>query len=187
MAIDQRGAAGLSPRQQFLSDLWDQHLQHEFADHDTEDALDTMIPGAHVNHVPVLTGGRDRAELRRFYSTWFIPTLPPDLAMVEVSRTIGADRLVMEFVATFTHSIEMPWLLPRVAATGRRVELAAVGVVHFAGDKLASEQLYWDQASVLVQVGLLERDRLPVVGAEAARKVLDPNLPSNELITGAGR
>jgi carboxymethylenebutenolidase len=186
VAIDQKTeAAGLSPRQQFLSDLWDQHLQHEFADHDTEDALDTMIPGAHVNHVPVLTGGRNRGELRRFYSTWFIPTLPPDLAMVEVSRTIGADRLVMEFVATFTHSLEMPWLLPGVAATGRRVELAAVGVVHFAGDKLASEQLYWDQASVLVQVGLLERDRLPVVGVEAARKVLDPDLPSNELITGA--
>ena len=187
MTVDQTTeASGLTPRQQFLSDLWDQHLQHEFADHDTEDALDTMIQGAHVNHVPVITGGRNRAELRRFYSTWFIPMLPADMQFVEVSRTIGADRLVMEFVATFTHSIEMPWLLPGVPATGRRVELAAVGVVQFAGDKLASEQLYWDQASVLVQVGLLDPGRLPVLGAEVARKVLDPSLPSNELILGAG-
>lgn len=185
MTTDQE-TRGLTPRQQFLSDLWDEHLQHEFVHHDTEDALDTMIPRAHVNHVPVMTGGRNREELRRFYSTWFIPTLPPDIAMVEVSRTIGVDRLAFEFVATFTHSVEMPWLLPGVPPTGRRVELAAVGVVQFEGDKLASEQLYWDQASVLVQVGLIDRDRLPVVGAEAARKVLDPSLPSNELITAAG-
>lgn len=171
-----------TPRQRFLSDLWDRHLQHEFADHDTEDALATMISGAHVNHVPVLTGGRDKVELRRFYSTHFIPALPPDMDFVEVSRTIGVDRLAFEFVATFTHSVELPWMLPGVPPTGRRVEMAAVGIVQFDGDLIASEQLYWDQASVLVQIGLLDRDRLPVVGAEAARKVLDPRLPSNALI-----
>lgn len=117
----------LTPRQRFLSDLWDRHLQHEFADHDTQDALATMISGAHVNHVPVLTGGRDKAELRRFYSTHFIPALPPDMDFVEVSRTIGVDRLAFEFVATFTHSVELPWMLPGVPPpTGRRVEMAAV-------------------------------------------------------------
>jgi carboxymethylenebutenolidase len=180
MTTDQK--AGLTPRQQFLSDLWDEHLQHEFVHHDTEDALDTMIPRAHVNHVPVITGGRHREELRRFYSTWFIPTLPPDMTMVEVSRTVGADSLAFEFVATFTHTTGLAWMLPGVPPTGKRIELAAVGVVQFDGDKIASEQLYWDQASVLVQIGLLDRDRLPVVGAEAARKVLDPSLPSNQLI-----
>lgn len=186
MTSDQKTTAdGLTPRQQFLSDLWDEHLQHEFVDHDTEDALDTMIPGAHVNHVPVITGGRNRDELRRFYSTYFIPTLPADMEMVEVSRTIGVDRLVFEFVATFTHTTDMGWMLPGVPATGKRIELAAVGVVQFEGDKIASEQIYWDQASVLVQIGLLDRNRLPVVGAEAARKVLDPGLPSNELIKQA--
>lgn len=179
-------AVGLTPRQQNLSDLWDQHMGHEFVAHDTEDALDTMIRGAHVNHVPVITGGRNREELRRFYSTHFIPTLPPDMEMVEVSRTIGTDSLAFEFVATFTHTTDMAWFLPGVPPTGRRIELAAVGIVHFEGDKIASEQLYWDQASVLVQVGLLDRDRLPVVGPEAARKVLDPSLPSNELIEAAG-
>ena len=125
-----------------------------------------------------------RGELRRFYSTWFIPVNPTDVQMTEVSRTVGTDSLAFEFVATFTHSTEISWLLPGVAPTGRRIELAAVVIVTFDGDKLASEQIYWDQASVLVQVGLLERDGLPVVGVESARKVLDPTLPSNELITG---
>ena len=175
-------AEALTPRQQFLSDLWDQHMLHEFGTLDTEETLDTMVERATVNHVPVITGGRGRAELREFYSRHFIPTHPADVEMVEVSRTIGVDGLAFEFVATFTHSTEMAWLLPGVAPTGRRVEMAAVVVVRFAGDKLVSEQIYWDQASVLVQVGLLERDGLPVVGAEAARKVLDPSLPSNELI-----
>jgi carboxymethylenebutenolidase len=185
MTVDQTTAvSGLTPRQQFLSDPWDQHLQHEFADHDTEDALNNMIDGALVNHVPVITGGAQQGGVAPLLQHLVLPTLPLDMQFVEVSRTIGVDRLVMEFVATFTHSVEMPWLLPGVPATGKRVELAAVGVVRFEGDKLASEQLYWDQASVLVQVGLLDRGRLPVVGAEAARKVLDPDLPSNELIMG---
>jgi len=135
--------------------------------------------------VPVITGGRNRAEFRRFYSTYFIPTLPADRGIVEVSRTIGVDSLAFEFVATFTHTTDMAWMLPGVSPTGKRIELAAVGVVQFEGDKIASEQIYWDQASVLVQIGLLQRDRLPVVGAEAARKVLDPSLPSNELIKQA--
>jgi carboxymethylenebutenolidase len=174
----------LTPRQQFLSDLWDEHVLHEFGTQDTEETLETMTPRARVNHVPVLTGGRGRAELRRFYSTWFIPVNPTDVQMTEISRTVGADSLAFEFVATFTHTTEISWLLPGVAPTGRRIELAAVVIVTFDGDKLASEQIYWDQASVLVQVGLLERDGLPVVGVESARKVLDPTLPSNELITG---
>src|SRR5689334_22405367 len=119
MTVDQTTAAsGLTHVSNSCPSLWDQHLQHEFADHDTEAALNTMIDGAHVNHVPVITGGRNKGELRRFYSTWFIPTLPPDMQFVEVSRTVGVDRLVMEFVATFTHSVEMPWLLPGVPATG---------------------------------------------------------------------
>ena len=174
----------LTPRQQFLSDLWDEHMLHEFGTQDTEETLDTMTPHATVNHVPVLTGGRGRAELRRFYSTWFIPVNPTDVQMTEISRTVGADSLAFEFVATFTHSTEISWLLPGVAPTGRRIELAAVVVVTFDGDRLASEQIYWDQASVLVQVGLLEPGDLPVVGVESARKVLDPTLPSNHLITG---
>jgi carboxymethylenebutenolidase len=179
-------STGLTRRQRLLSELWDEHMKHEFATLDTEHTLDTMTADAHVNHVPVLTGGRGRRELGEFYSRHFIPTHPPDVELTEISRTIGNDRLVFEFVATFTHTTRIDWMLPGVEPTGKRVELAAVVIVSFDGDKLVQEQIYWDQASVLVQLGLLDRGQLPIVGAESARKVLDPTLPSNELITRAG-
>ena len=102
--------------------------------------------------------------------------------MVPVSRTIGADRLVDEMILRFTHSLRMDWLLPGLAPTGRRVEVPMVVIVHFREGKVAHEHVYWDQASVLVQLGLLDPAGLPVAGAEAAHKLLNPNLPSNELI-----
>jgi carboxymethylenebutenolidase len=108
--------------------------------------------------------------------------MPPDLEMATVSRTIGTDRLVEEMVLKFTHTIEIDWMLPRVAPTGRRVEVALVVVVHFRDGKLAHEHIYWDQATVLAQIGLIDPKGLPVAGAEAARKVLDPSLPANTLI-----
>jgi carboxymethylenebutenolidase len=179
------GTPPLSPSQQRLSDLWDEHLRHEFATRDTEHTLGTMTEDASVNHVPVLTGGTGRGQLRVFYSKHFIPQMPPDLEIIPVSRTVGEGRLVDEMVARFTHSVRMDWALPGVAPTGRRVVLPLVVVVQFRGDRLASERIYWDQASLLVQLGLLEADGLPVVGAESGNKVLDPTLPSNELIERA--
>lgn len=187
MSVDEAAAMNqLSKRQQFLSDLWDEHMKHEFATLDTEHTLDTMVPDARVNHVPVLTGGRGREELGEFYSKHFIPTHPADVEMIEVSRTIGMDRLAFEFVARFTHTKRIDWMLPGIEPTGKRVELAAVVIVDFDGDKLVQEQIYWDQASVLVQLGLIDPDTLPVAGVQSARKVLDPTLPSNELIERAG-
>jgi carboxymethylenebutenolidase len=103
------------------------------------------------------------------------------MEMVTVSRTIGQDRVVDELVARFTHSIRMDWLLPGISPTGKRVELPFVVIVQFEGDKVAHEHLYWDQASVLVQVGLLDR-ALPVRGGETAAQVLNPTQPMNELI-----
>ncbi len=50
-------------------------------------------------------------------------------------------------------------------------------IAGFKGGKISHEHIYWDQAGVLAQVGLLKPDGLPVCGAEAARKVLDPKLP----------
>src|SRR5919198_4030773 len=169
----------LSPSQQALSDLWDIHLRHEFATKDTEQTLETMVEDAYVNHVPVLTGGAGRAQLREFYSKSFIPQMPPDLEILPISRTVGEDRLVDEMVARFTHSVRMDWALPGIAPTGRWVVLPLIVVVQFRGDKLASERIYWDQASLLVQLGLLKADDLPVAGVESANKVLDPTLPSN--------
>ena len=179
--------AELTRAQMTLRDLWEEHVRCEFATRDTETTLATMTEDAYVNHVPVLTGGVGRERLREFYSRRFIPQMPPDTEMTPVSRTIGTDRVVDEMVFKFTHTIPMDWMLPGVPPTGRRVEIPLVVIVHFRDGKLAHEHIYWDQASVLVQLGLLDASRLPVAGVETARKVLDPGLPSNELMTRASR
>jgi carboxymethylenebutenolidase len=165
-----------------LQELWEEHVRHEFATHNTEDTLATMVDDAYVNHIPVLTGGVGKDELREFYSKRFIPQMPPDTEMTPVSRTIGADQLVDEMIFKFTHTIRMDWMLPGVAPTGKRVEVPLVAIVRFRDGKLAHEHIYWDQASVLVQLGLLDASVLPVAGLESARKALDPSLPANELM-----
>lgn len=176
----------LTPAQRYLEELWDEHMRHEFATQDTEATLATMVDDAYVNHVPVLTGGVGVAALRQFYGNQFISQMPPDTAMTLVSRTIGVDQLVDEMIFSFTHTIRMDWMLPGLAPTGERVEVALVAIIGFRDGKLVKEHIYWDQASVLVQIGLLDSTLLPVAGAESARKVLDPTLPSNRLITRAG-
>ena len=172
----------LTPAQKNLSQLWDEHVRYEFSTRNTEETLATMIEDAYVNHIPVLTGGVGRDQLREFYSKRFIPQMPPDTQMTPVSRTIGEDQLVDEMVFKFTHTIRMDWILPGVAPTGKRVEVPLVAIVRFRDGKLAHEHIYWDQASVLVQVGLIDPANLPVTGIESARKVLDPTLPANALM-----
>jgi carboxymethylenebutenolidase len=168
--------------QQTLTRLWEEHVRYEFETKNTDDTIATMVEDAYVNHVPVMTGGFGKPELRQFYSAHFIPKMPPDLEMTTVSRTIGTDQLVEEMVLKFTHTVEIDWMLPRTAPTGRRVEVALVVVVRFRDGKVAHEHIYWDQASVLAQLGLIDPDGLPVAGAESARKVLEPRLPANALI-----
>lgn len=158
--------------QDALTPLWEEHTKHEFATRDTEATLATMVEDAYVNHVPVLTGGAGKGALRDFYSRDFIPAMPPDTALTPVSRTVGEDQLVDEMIFSFTHTQEMPWMLPGIAPTGRRVEVALVAIVRFRDGKLAHEHIYWDQASVLKQIGLITDAGLPVCGAESARKVL---------------
>ncbi len=170
---------------QRLSDLWDEHVKYEFATQNTEDTLATMVADAYVNHVPVLTGGIGHDQLREFYSQRFIPQMPPDTSMTPVSRTIGVERVVDEMVFEFTHTIKMDWMLPGLAPTGKHVKVPLVVIVHFRDGKLAHEHIYWDQASVLVQVGLLDEGKLPVAGVESAEKVLDPRLPTNRLMERA--
>jgi carboxymethylenebutenolidase len=176
----------LTPAQKRLIQLWEDHVRYEFSTRNTDDTLATMVDDAYVNHIPVLTGGSGRDELREFYSKRFIPQMPPDTEMTPVSRTIGDDQIVDEMVFKFTHTIPMDWMLPGIAPTGKRVEVPLVAIVRFRGGKLAYEHIYWDQASVLVQIGSLDPAKLPVVGVETARKVLDPSLPANELMKRAG-
>ena len=177
----------LSPAQEALRKLWEDHVRYEFSTRNTDDTLATMVGDAYVNHIPVLTGGVGRDELREFYSKRFIPQMPPDTEMIPVSRTIGEDQLVDEMVFKFTHTIRMDWMLPGVAPTGKRVEVPLVAIVRFRDGKLAHEHIYWDQASVLVQLGLIDTSKLPVAGVESARKVLDPKLPANVLMKRANQ
>jgi len=155
-----------------MVDLWEAHLAYEFEDHDENKTVSTMVEDAYVNHVPTMTGGRGREGLREFYGKHFVHQSPDDWTTTPVSRTVGHDMLVDELCAEFTHDIELDWMLPGVPPTGRKVKVAVVVVAHFRDGKLAHEHIYWDQASVLVQLGLLEKGSLPVVGAEGAKKVL---------------
>jgi carboxymethylenebutenolidase len=129
-----------------------------------------------------MTGGRGSAEMKEFYGTHFIPKMPSDTTLRLLARTVGKDRLVDEFVFSFTHDIKMDWMLPGLPPTNRKVEVPMVVVVQFQGDKIACERIYWDQASVLVQIGLIGPAGLPIAGVEQARKFENPLLPSNELI-----
>jgi carboxymethylenebutenolidase len=177
----------LGPREQAMLEVWRQHLDAEFQEHSADAALETMSRAPHLNHVPVMTGGVGRDQIRTFYATHFIPKLPPDTEIELISRTIGRDRIVDEMIFKCTHTVAMDWFLPGVAPTGRRVEVPTVAIVEFRDGKVESEHIYWDQASVLVQVGLLDDAGLPVAGIATAEKLRDPERPSNQLIArGAG-
>lgn len=162
--------------------LWEEHCRHEFATRDVDATMATMVDEPYVNHVPTMTGGVGQRELKRFYKYHFIGANPPDMELHPVSRTVGADQVVDEMVIRFTHTSEIDWLLPGVPPTGRKVEVPLVAIVHFRGGKVAHEHIYWDQASVLVQIGKLDPAGLPVAGAETARKVMDKAQPSNALM-----
>ncbi|MEM5365891.1 dienelactone hydrolase family protein [Paraburkholderia azotifigens] len=165
-----------------LNTLWEQHCYFEFATRDVESVMPTMVAQPYVNHVPTMTGGVGYDNLKRFYTNHFVNSNPPDTKLIPISRTIGSDRIVDEFIFACTHSCEIDWLLPGVAPTGKYFEVPMLAVVCFRGDKLYNEHIYWDQASVLVQVGLLDPKGLPVAGIESARKLLDEKLPSNRLM-----
>ena len=165
-----------------LAALWEEHCRHEFETRDVDATMATMVARPYVNHIPTMTGGVGHDELKRFYKYHFIGGNPPDTELRPVSRTIGADQLVDEMIFSFTHTSEVDWMLPGVPPTGKRVEVPLVAIVRFVDGKVAHEHIYWDQASVLVRVGLLNPSGLPVAGAETATKVLDENRPSNALM-----
>lgn len=168
-----------------LIELWDRHMRYEFADRDAVATVATMSRENYVNHVPVMTGGRGRKEMLEFYGRHFIPKMPADTQITPVCRTVGQERVIDEMIFKFTHDMEMDWMLPGVPPTGKRVEVPLVVVVQLGGDEIICERIYWDQASVLVQLGLLDSSALPVAGVESAGKVLNPDLPSNDLIRRA--
>ncbi len=178
----------LMNRESYMGDrdliaLWEAHCRYEFETRDVDATMATMAAEPYVNHIPTMTGGVGHDQLKRFYKYHFVGVNPPDFRLTPISRTVGASCIVDEFIVHFTHTTEMDWLLPGVRPTGRAVEVPTVAIVKFEGDKLVHEHIYWDQASVLVQVGLLDPAGLPVAGVETARKVADKTRPSNELMS----
>jgi carboxymethylenebutenolidase len=123
----------LAPHEQAMVEVWERHMRAEFADRSADAALETMSAPPHLNHVPVMTGGVGRDEIRTFYAMRFIPRMPPDTAIELLSRTVGQSRLVDELIFECTHTIAMDWLLPGVAPTGRRIEVPMVVVIEFQG------------------------------------------------------
>ncbi len=171
----------LSKEQQAMVDLFQRHVDAEMKG-DLETTMATMTPEPHLNHVPVMAGGVGGKGVREFYRNHLVGKFfPPDVKMVTVSRTIGSDQLVEELAISFTHTTPMDWLLPGVKPTGRKVEMAVVVIIGFKNGKISHEHIYWDQAGVLAQVGLLNPKGLPVTGADSARKVLNPKLPARKM------
>jgi carboxymethylenebutenolidase len=169
-----------------LSALWERHTYYEFGERDVPKTMATMVAEPYVNHVPTMTGGVGQEALAAFYRDHFVNSNPKDTRLIPVSRTIGIDRVVDEVLFCFTHDVEIPWMLPGVEPTGRYVEVPLVAIVAFRGDKLYHEHIYWDQASVLAQIGLLDPAELPIAGVETAKKLIDETLPSNALMRRLG-
>jgi carboxymethylenebutenolidase len=157
-------------------------MKHEFIDHDVGATMETMVEEPYLLHVPTLTGGAGSIEVRGFYERHFVGRWPADTKVSRISRTVGADQVVDELILRFTHDVPMTFMLPGIPPTGKPVELAVVVVMKFEDGKIAHEHIYWDQASLLAQVGLLDPKTLPVVGMEQAQTLLDRSRPLNSLI-----
>jgi len=155
-----------------LGALFDGHIAREFADFDVDATMETMVAEPYVHCVATLAGGFGRREVRRFYNEHFINQIPKDAKVTPISRTIGKDQVVDELIVSFTHNTQWDYLLPGIPPTGKKVDLPHVVVMKFENGKVAHEHVWWDQASLLVQVGLLDPANLPVVGVEQARELL---------------
>jgi carboxymethylenebutenolidase len=166
-----------------LEDVWERHLDYEFVTRDVDRTMATMVREPYVNHIPTMTGGVGYADLRRFYADYFIGSNPADTAQMTISRTQGARQIVDEVIFSFTHDRRIEWLLPGIEPTGWKVRFGLVGIVRFRGRRICHEHIYWDQATVLAQLGLLNAATLPVVGAEGADKIANNAIPSNRLIS----
>jgi hypothetical protein len=159
----------------------------KFHEKNTQKLMNTFCntPAPYVNYTPTMTGGIGTDELKRFYKDYFLPSSPPSFHMRLLSRTIGVDRIVDELYIQFKHTVQMPWILPGIPPTNQKVEIVIVSIVGMRAGKVQHERVYWDQASVLFQVGLLDPEEipeelkkdglemLPVAGSEAARKIMD--------------
>src|SRR5919198_2754443 len=161
-----------------LAAVFDKHIKYEFQDHDVDATMKTMGKEPYVHHVPMLTGGRGYDEVYNFYKNHFVGKMPDDTKVERISRTVGKDQVVDELILKFTHDREIEYMIPGIAPTGKYVEIPHVVVMKFVGNKIAHEHIYWDQASLLAQIGILDANNIPVKGIEESRKL-------QELVTGS--
>jgi carboxymethylenebutenolidase len=159
--------------------LFAEHAHHEFTTCDVDKVMPTMIDEPYVNHTPTLAGGVGHDMLKRFYKYHFVDQNAGGRERTRISYTLGPDRVVLETYTKFRHDSVIDRYFPGIEPTGKVVEIVTVIIVKFRGDKVCHEHLYWDQGSALKQIGVLDGEGLPLAGAEAARKVLDEELPSN--------
>lgn len=163
-----------------LGAVFDLHVKLEFVDHDVDATMQTMVSEPYVHNVPVLRGGYGRAGVYDFYQRFFVGKMPADTQVETVSRTVSADQVVDELILSFTHDVEIDYMLPGIPPTGKYVELPHVVVMKFVDGKIAHEHIYWDQACLLAQVGLIDAKKLPVTGKEQAARL-------RELAKGSAR
>ena len=156
-----------------LGAVFDKHIKHEFQNHDVDATMKTMVGEPYVYHVPMMTGGIGYDSVYNFYKNDFVGKMPDDTKIERISRTVGKDQVVDEIILKFTHTREIEYMIPGIAPTGKYVEIPHVVVMKFAGNKIAHEHIYWDQASVLVQIGVLDTNtnNLPTKGIEQSRKL----------------
>jgi carboxymethylenebutenolidase len=137
--------------------LWLAHLAGEFINRNEEESLSTMVEDATVYHVPTGSGGAGKTALRHFYRDEFIPSIPDDWTITTTNRVTTDDRIAEEAKLRFHHTKQMDWFLPGIPASGKLIEIDIVVCIDFRDGLMAAERIYWDQASVLRQVGLLPR------------------------------
>ncbi|MDO8733211.1 MAG: nuclear transport factor 2 family protein [Actinomycetota bacterium] len=157
-----------------VAELFEDHMQAEM-DGDLERTMATMGPNPHLNHVPVRAGGSGQRGVREFYDAHLVGKFfPPDVEITNISRTTDTVQMVDELLVRFTHTQAIDWILPGVPATGRSVQIPLVVIVRADAGLVTHEHIYWDQAAVLVQIGLIDPAGLPVTGADQAAQINEP-------------
>ena len=159
--------------QEKLGNIFDKHIEFEFDKEDVNATMTTMIEDPYVHHVPTLAGGFGYNGVYNFYKNHFVGKMPKDWKITNVSRTVGKEQVVDELIISFTHDREIDYLLPGIAPTGKHVEIPHVVIMKFKNNKISHEHIYWDQASVLVQIGLLDPEGLPVTGIQQTNKLVE--------------
>ncbi|KAJ7367871.1 NTF2-like protein [Mycena albidolilacea] len=174
-----------------LEAIWEEHTYFEFEVRSVAKTMGTMVAEPYVNHVPTLAGGIGRKQLSAFYRDHFVFSNPKDTRMQTISRTVGSDRVVDEFIFHATHDTQIDWLLPGVPPTGKKIAIPMLGVINIRGDRLYHEHIWWDQGTACMQIGILPTHvpvdgktlRLPIAGVESATLLVDERaVPPNEMM-----